>query len=144
VTHHWLSCHARRREMLRYDTVSGTFTLHDRAALTPDEQTPRPGTWARAGGRIYGISPSARGPVFFCEGAAYLLEPDAFTVTCRRTEQDQVHFVLTVRGEVVVEVRYTPETDVFFDFFGDGDEDFFEWFSGICTSPRFFTLNTRA
>ena len=143
MSHHWLSCHNRRRKMLRYDARNNTFTLHEKEELTPEEQTPRPGTWTRANGSIYGISPSARGPVFFCEGTAHLLEPGTFTVSCQRTEPDRVHFVLTIRGEVVIEVCHTPERDLFSDYFGDEDEDFFEWFSGICTSPRFFTLNTR-
>ena len=140
---HWLRNHSRYAKKLCYSPSTSTFTHHDASELAEADRTPRPGTWTKADGRIYGISPSAQGPVFFCEGEAYLLEPDAFSVQCARTEEDQIHFMLTVRGEAVIEVLYTPEQDIFFDFFDDDDEDFFEWFSGTITNHGFFELHTR-
>ncbi len=140
---YWLRRHSRSGQTLRYSPSTSTFTQHDVSELAEEDQPPRPGTWTEADGRIYGLSPSPNGPVFFCEGDAYLLEPGGFDAKCTRTEDGRIHFVLNVGGETVIEVLYTPEQDMFFDFYHGENESFFEWFGGLISNPTFFKFNTR-
>ncbi|MBN1946509.1 MAG: hypothetical protein JW797_12620 [Bradymonadales bacterium] len=129
------------QHILEYSPATGEYQELTRDRLPFPDADKGPGVYIEKAGEVYGLRPSAGGPVFLRGQEQIPLKAGVHTgrFLCDGEERT---FVLQEGDGELFQVSYTANVLEEFDMYSGGPEDFFDWLTKKLQDDFLFELYT--